>query len=53
LPFLRDFVIKYYNERAKVKDFDEVLGDTYKLIPNSAYGKFGQKACETEIIFTT
>jgi hypothetical protein len=41
LPFLRTFVVKYYEERAKVKHVDEVLGDMYKLIPNSAYGKFG------------
>jgi len=53
LPFLREFVVKYYEERAKVKHVDEVLGDMYKLIPNSAYGKFGQKPCDTEIVFTT
>lgn len=40
-PFIHDFVLKYFAERALVKKTDSVLGDLYKLILNSSYGKFG------------
>lgn len=33
--------MRYFTERAKVKNSDPVLGDLYKLILNSSYGKFG------------
>lgn len=39
--FMADFVIPLFNERKLVKDTDEVLGNLYKLILNSAYGKLG------------
>lgn len=41
LQFIRDFVQTYFEARIKVKNVDAVLGDIYKLILNSAYGKFG------------
>ena len=33
--FIRDFVLNFYEERAKVKNTDSVLGDLYKLILNN------------------
>ena len=51
--FMKDFVTTFFNERAKVKNTDKVLGDLYKLMLNSAYGKFGEKRIETETKFTT
>jgi hypothetical protein len=38
---IRWFIEKFYNERALVKNTDEVLGDLYKGCMNSCYGKFG------------
>jgi len=38
---MADFVIPLFNERKVVKDTDEILGNLYKLILNSAYGKLG------------
>lgn len=35
------FVIPLFKERQLVKDDDEILGNLYKLILNSAYGKLG------------
>lgn len=50
---MADFVIPLFNERKLVKDTDEILGNLYKLILNSAYGKLGQKSASTEIKFTS
>jgi hypothetical protein len=51
--FMADFVLPLFNERKLVKDTDEILGNLYKLILNSAYGKLGQKSASTEIKFTS
>jgi hypothetical protein len=32
-----------FNERKLVKDTDSVLGDMYKLLMNSSYGKLCEK----------
>ncbi len=42
-----------YNERDKVKDHDEILGDLYKLIGNSIYGKLVCRDVEEGLWFTT
>jgi len=35
-----------FNERKSVKKFDSVLGDMYKLLMNSSYGKLCEKDYE-------
>lgn len=50
--FMRAFVVPLFEERLKVKNDDSVLGDMYKLILNSAYGKLGQKDATTEVKFS-
>ena len=42
-----------YKERALVKKDDSVLGDLYKLIMNSSYGKTCEKEKDSSIRITT
>lgn len=49
----KQFVNTLFTERAKVKDTDSVLGDFYKLLMNSSYGKTCQKMIESVMRFTT
>lgn len=46
-----ELVKKIYSERAKVKATDPVMGNLYKLLPNSRYGKTLQKHHETKWSF--
>lgn len=48
-----DFITYFYTKRLEAKDNkNEVLSLLYKLIMNSLYGKFGQKAIHWELIGT-
>lgn len=39
----KEFIKYLFSERKKVKSFDSVLGDCFKLIMNSSYGKMCEK----------
>lgn len=48
MPY-KNFVMKLFNERIAIKNTDSILGDLYKLIMNSSYGK----TCQREILDET
>lgn len=50
---LSDYITLINEERAKVKETNTVLGDAYKLMGNSIYGKTVCKDIEDCYIFTS
>jgi hypothetical protein len=48
---LKDVILELFNERLKVKDTNEPLGNMIKLIMNSIYGKTCQRRCNERVVY--